>query len=85
MKWISDHAKPLSQITLMAVGLGVIVVGLVLMFKHQSQQVMFQNNLLAVLKTDYHWLSIGDTYTGIAVVAVGAVMMAISAIVAARS
>jgi hypothetical protein len=82
MKWLSDHMRPLSQIALIAAGVGVIIAGCVLMFNHQSQQAAFQNSLLAMFKTEYHWRSIGDAYTGIAAVAVGAGMMAVGAIVA---
>jgi ABC-type phosphate transport system permease subunit len=77
-----DPMKSFYHIALMIVGFGVVVTGLVLMFRHQSQQAMFQDHLLATFKTDYHWRSIGDTYAGIAALAIGAVMMSIGAIVA---
>ncbi|MCP3440389.1 hypothetical protein [Bradyrhizobium sp. CCGUVB14] len=74
--------KITAQVALMIMGIAVIVVGVVLMFRHQSQEAMFQDHLLAVFNTDYHWRSIGDAYSGIAAVAVGAVMMAVSALAA---
>jgi hypothetical protein len=33
----------------------------------------------------YHWRSIGDTYTGLGAVAVGALMMAASAVLARKA
>lgn len=74
--------KPFLQFTLMIVGFGVIVTGLVLMFDHQAKEFAFQNSLLSYMKTEYHWRSIGVAYGGIAAIAVGAAMMAVAAIVA---
>jgi hypothetical protein len=74
--------KRFSQAALMLVGFGVIVAGVVLMFKHQEYEVAFQNHLLSEFHGDYHWRSIGDAYTGIGAIVVGASMMAVSAVVA---
>jgi drug/metabolite transporter (DMT)-like permease len=67
------------------VGIVVIVVGVVLMFMHQHYEADFQNHLLERFGRDYHWRSIGDTYTGLGAVVVGALMMAVSALAFRRS
>lgn len=74
--------KRFSQFALMAVGLGVIITGLWLMHEHQANEFDFQKRLLNYMTTEYHWRSIGVAYGGIAAVVVGAVMMAVAAIVA---
>jgi hypothetical protein len=74
--------KIFSQLMLIVVGLGVILAGFQLLFQHETNELAFQNNLLAVFKTEYHWRTIGIAYGGIAAVVVGAAMMAVSAIVA---
>lgn len=71
-----------SQIALVIVGISVIIVGVVLMFKHQAYENAFQHHLLAAFGHDYHWRSVGDAYTGIAAVTVGALMMTAAAIMA---
>jgi drug/metabolite transporter (DMT)-like permease len=77
--------KQFSEAALLVVGFGVIVIGVVLMFTHQSYEASFQNHLLDRFDKDYHWRSIGDTYTGLGAVAVGALMMAASAVLARRA
>ena len=76
--------KRLAEGALLGVGFCVIVVGLVLMFKHQILQAKFQNHLLSVFNADYKWHSIGEDYAGVATAIVGALMMAFSAVVARR-
>jgi drug/metabolite transporter (DMT)-like permease len=65
---------------LLWVGIGVIVVGVVLMFTHQAYEVKFQHALLKEFHNDYHWRSVGDTYAGISAVAAGALMMVVAAL-----
>jgi uncharacterized membrane protein YdfJ with MMPL/SSD domain len=71
-----------SQLMLMAVGLGVIYAGFQLLFQHETNELAFQNNLLAVFKTEYHWRAIGAAYGGTAAVIVGAAMMVVAAFLA---
>jgi drug/metabolite transporter (DMT)-like permease len=65
---------------LLVAGIGVIVIGVILMFTHQSHEVEFQQALLAKFGSDYHWRSVGDTFTGVAALVVGALMMAVAAL-----
>jgi drug/metabolite transporter (DMT)-like permease len=65
---------------LLWVGIGVIVVGIVLMFTHQAHEVQFQQSLLKEFHSDYHWRSVGDTYAGISAIAAGALMMVVAAL-----
>jgi hypothetical protein len=65
---------------LLWVGIGVVVVGIVLMFTHQSYEMQFQQTLLKEFHNDYHWRSIGDTYAGISAIAAGALMMVVAAL-----
>ena len=77
--------KVFSQIVLILVGLGVIYAGFNLLFDYQREQFAFENRLLTVYNTDFHWhqwLSTGDAYIGVAAVAVGAAMMVVAAITA---
>jgi drug/metabolite transporter (DMT)-like permease len=74
--------KRFSQAALMVVGFGVIVAGVLLIFRHEDYEVAFQNHLLSEFHGDYHWRSIGNAYTGIGAIVVGALMMAVSAVVA---
>jgi drug/metabolite transporter (DMT)-like permease len=70
---------------LLLVGIAVIGVGIVLMFKHQQYEADFQNHLLSEFHGDYRWRSIGDDHAGLGAVVVGAVMMAVSAMLARRT
>ena len=72
--------KRITEAALLVVGFGVIVIGIVLMFMHQDYEADFQKQLLHEFHTDYHWRSIGDTYTGL-----GALMMAASAVLARKA
>jgi hypothetical protein len=72
--------KQFTEAALPVVGLGVIVIGVVLMFTHQAYEANFQNHLLDKFDKDYHWRSIGDSYTGL-----GALMMAASAVLARKT
>jgi hypothetical protein len=74
--------KTFSQIALIVVGLGVIYFGGHLLLQREMNEFAFQKDLLATFKADYHWRSMGVAYGGIAAVIVGAVMMAVAAIVA---
>ncbi len=67
---------------LLVVGFGVIIIGIMLMFKHQEYEANFQNHLLSEFHNEYHWRSVGDTYTGVSAIVVGALMMAVSAVTA---
>jgi uncharacterized membrane protein len=77
--------KQYTEAALLVVGFGVIVIGIVLMFTHQAYEANFQNHLLDKFDKDYHWRSIGDSYTGLGALAVGALMMAASAVLARRA
>ena len=74
--------KQFSQGALLVVGFGLVVVGVMLMFRHQEHQATFQNHLLSEFHGDYHWRSIGDPYIGLGAAAVGALTMAVGAVVA---
>jgi drug/metabolite transporter (DMT)-like permease len=77
--------KQVPAVALLLVGIGVIVVGVVLMFKHQQYEADFQNHLLSEFHGDYRWRSIGDDHAGLGAVVVGALMMTVSAVVARRT
>jgi uncharacterized membrane protein len=77
--------KRITEAALLVVGFGVIVIGIVLMFMHQDYEADFQKQLLHEFHTDYHWRSIGDTYAGLGALAVGALMMAASAVLARKA
>ena len=74
--------KGFSQGALLGAGVVLIIVGVVLMFTHQTQEVAFQHHLLDKYNDNYHWRSVGDAYFGVSAVVVGGVMMAVAAIVA---
>ena len=74
--------KVISQSVLLVVGIGVIYGGFQVMCQHQAREFEFQNSLLKVFQTGYHLQPIDVPYGGIAAVVVGAVMIAVAAIVA---
>ena len=74
--------KVFSQIVLLLVGIGVIYAGFEVLLQHQASEFEFWKCLLAVFQTGYHLQAIDVPYGGIVAVIVGAVMIAIAAIVA---
>ena len=74
--------KEFSQGAVLVAEIGLIVAGVVLMFMHQSYEATFQGYLLHEFHDNYHWRSFGDAYYGVSAIVVGAVMMAVAAIVA---
>ena len=74
-----------TEVALLVAGFGVIVIGISLMFTHQAYEVEFQKQLLGEFHKDYHWRSVGDSYTGLGAVAIGALMMAASAVLARKA
>jgi ABC-type phosphate transport system permease subunit len=74
--------KELSLGSLLVVGIGLTIVGVVLMFTHQYYQANFQGYLLHEFHDNYHWRSFGDAYYGVSAIVVGGVMVAVAAIVA---
>jgi hypothetical protein len=75
------------QVTLAVIGIGVIAAGLTLIFIHEQDELGFQVLLLwkSASADDYHWRSIGNSYAGIAAVAIGSLMMAVAAVIAGVS
>lgn len=65
---------------LMLMGIAVITIGGVLMFCQQAQEAHFQELLLSKFGHDYHWRSVGGTYTGLGALVVGALMMVLAAL-----
>jgi hypothetical protein len=88
MGQLSESAlKRLSRSVLLLIGLGVIATGFGLLFAHLHDEMRFQDRLLDVFLKDYHWRSVGDSYTvfsGLGAVVVGALMVSLSVILAHR-
>ena len=69
-----DRRQP--EARLFSVGLGLIVAGLLVMVAHLVFEARFQDKLLDKFGSDYHWRPMGESYTGIGVVVVGALLLA---------
>lgn len=75
--------KRLSEFALLAGGVALMVVGGVLMFMHQYYETNFQAKLLETFGQEYHWRPMGDASFGVSAIVVGALMVAVSAILEA--
>jgi hypothetical protein len=69
-----DRQQPAAR--LFSVGLGLIVAGLLVMVAHLIFETLFQDKLLDKFGSDYHRRPMGESYTGIGVVVVGALLLA---------